>query len=233
PEEKPEVKPEEGNNNNQNNNNNNNNPNNNNNNQQEAKTVVDSFKTIENNQQVILVTSKGYGTNNAQIRTFDKTDGKWKELKNINGKIGKDGFAKQMSEEVTQSPRGKYTIGMAFGRQGNPGTKLKWHDIQPNDVWVDDSKSELYNTLQQKPSNGRWNSAENMNIPAYDYGFVINYNTDRVAGKGSAIFFHVSNTWTAGCTGASKQDVIDILKWIDPAKNPVIIQAPESELGNY
>ena len=203
-------------------------------NTQEPRTVVDNFKTIQNNQQVILVTTNGYGTNNAQIRTFDKNNSKWKEIKNINGKIGRDGFANQMSETVTQSPRGKYGIGMAFGRQGNPGTKLPWHDIQSNDVWVDDSNSELYNTLQKKPAYGRWNSAENMNVSAYDYGFVINYNTDeRTPGAGSAIFFHVSNTWTAGCTGASKQDVIDILRWIDPDKNPVIIQAPESELSNY
>ncbi|MFJ8526748.1 S-layer homology domain-containing protein [Bacillus sp. NPDC094106] len=203
-------------------------------NTQEPRTIVDTFKTIQNNQQVILVTTNGYGTNNAQIRTFDKNNSKWKEIKNINGKIGRDGFANQMSETVTQSPRGKYGIGMAFGRQGNPGTKLPWHDIQSNDVWVDDSNSELYNTLQKKPAYGRWNSAENMNVSAYDYGFVINYNTDeRTPGAGSAIFFHVSNTWTAGCTGASKQDVIDILRWIDPDKNPVIIQAPESELSNY
>lgn len=100
-------------------------------------------------------------------------------------------------------------------------------------MWVDASNSKLYNTLQQKPVNGRWKSAENMNIPAYDYGFVIDYNTERTPGKGSAIFFHVSNTWTAGCTDISKQKVIDILKWLDPAKKPVIIQTPESELVNY
>lgn len=30
-----------------------------------------------------------------------------------------------------------------------------------------------------------------------------------------------------------KQNVIDILRWIDPGKNPVIIQTPENELTNY
>ncbi|PEF45199.1 hypothetical protein CON22_18030 [Bacillus cereus] len=202
-------------------------------NTQEPRTIVDDLKTVRDNKQIILVTSKGYGTNTAQIRTFENYNGKWKQLKDVNGYIGRDGFAENMSESVVKSPRGKYTIGMAFGRYDNPGTKLQYHRIRSNDVWVDDSNSPYYNTLQQTPANGRWRSAEKMNIPAYDYGFVINYNQDRIPGKGSAIFFHVSNMWTAGCTGVTKQNVIDIIKWIDPAKNPVIIQTPENELINY
>lgn len=30
-----------------------------------------------------------------------------------------------------------------------------------------------------------------------------------------------------------KQNIIDILRWIDLKKNPVIIQTPENELTNY
>ncbi|MFD3450337.1 L,D-transpeptidase family protein [Microbacteriaceae bacterium 4G12] len=196
--------------------------------------VADSLKTIGNNQQLVLVTAGSYGTNNATVQTFEKKNDKWVPITGaISGHIGRDGFAYQMSEWVTQSPRGKFTIGTAFGRYGNPGTKLPFHQIQSNDVWVDDSNSEFYNTLQQSPAYGRWNSAENMNISAYNYGFVINYNTERTPGKGSAVFFHVSDSWTAGCTGVSQQNVINILRWLDPNKNPVIIQTPDSELGSY
>lgn len=197
------------------------------------QTIADKMTTLGDAEQLVLVTAEGYGTSYAKITTFEKKDGNWNEIHTMNGRIGKDGFANKMSEEVTQTPRGKYDIGMAFGRKGNPGTKLQWHDIQPNDVWVDDSNSSLYNTLQKKPSNGRWNSAENMNVSAYDYGFVINYNTDRTPGAGSAIFFHVSSAATYGCTGASQQEVINMLKWLDPNKQPVIIQTPVSEIGKY
>ncbi|MYL61400.1 hypothetical protein GLW20_28240, partial [Virgibacillus halodenitrificans] len=76
-------------------------------------------------------------------------------------------------------------------------------------------------------------SAENMDIALYTYGFVINYNTARTPGKGSAIFFHVANGHTLGCTGVSQSHMVSILKWINPAKNPVIIQTPESKLSNY
>jgi L,D-peptidoglycan transpeptidase YkuD (ErfK/YbiS/YcfS/YnhG family) len=72
-----------------------------------------------------------------------------------------------------------------------------------------------------------------MDIPAYDYGFVINYNESRTPGKGSAIFFHVGTNYTAGCTATSKEQVVSILKWLNPEKNPVIIQSPVSELDKY
>lgn len=33
--------------------------------------------------------------------------------------------------------------------------------------------------------------------------------------------------------GGANEAVIDILRWIDPGENPVIIQTPENELMNY
>ncbi|MGG0342608.1 SH3 domain-containing protein [Priestia megaterium] len=197
------------------------------------KLVVDSFKTLGNAQQVILVTADNYDTKSAKIQTFEKVDGKWKQVLTANGVLGQKGFALSKKEGDMESPTGKYTIGTAFGRYANPGTKLPYRKITANDVWVDDSKSSLYNTWQQKPANGRWTSAENMDIPAYDYGFVINYNESRTPGKGSAIFFHVGTNYTAGCTATSKEQVVSILKWLNPEKNPVIIQSPVSELDKY
>nr|WP_308201911.1 SH3 domain-containing protein [Priestia megaterium] len=197
------------------------------------KLVVDSFKTLGNAQQVILVTADNYDTKSAKIQTFEKVDGKWKQVLTANGVLGQKGFALSKKEGDMESPTGKYTIGTGFGRYANPGTKLPYRKITANDVWVDDSKSSLYNTWQQKPANGRWTSAENMDIPAYDYGFVINYNESRTPGKGSAIFFHVGTNYTAGCTATSKEQVVSILKWLNPEKNPVIIQSPVSELDKY
>ncbi|MDI3090820.1 SH3 domain-containing protein [Priestia megaterium] len=197
------------------------------------KLVVDSFKTLGNAQQVILVTADNYDTKSAKIQTFEKADGKWKQVLTANGVLGQKGFALSKKEGDMESPTGKYTIGTAFGRYANPGTKLPYRKITANDVWVDDSKSSLYNTWQQKPANGRWTGAENMDIPAYDYGFVINYNESRTPGKGSAIFFHVGTNYTAGCTATSKEQVVSILKWLNPEKNPVIIQSPVSELDKY
>lgn len=197
--------------------------------------VADQLKTVDGNRQLILVTANGYNTSKATIQTFEKDDsGKWNPVLNVSGFIGKNGFTKDKKEGDGKTPVGKYTIGDAFGQKGNPGTKLSFLNITEDDVWVDDPESPLYNSWQSKSqTQGQWNSAEDMTHRLYTYGFIINYNTNRVPYKGSAIFFHVGSGHTLGCTATSESNVISILKWIHPAKNPVIIQTPVQDLGNY
>lgn len=199
------------------------------------KNDADKLTSVAGNNQLILVTSNGYGTSSATIQTFERdSTGQWKRVLNTSGFIGKNGFAGSKAEGDGKSPTGKYSIGTAFGRSGNPGTNLPFRNISADDVWVDDSNSGLYNSWQsKKETNGQWSSAENMDISLYTYGFVINYNTARTPGKGSAIFFHVASGHTLGCTGVSQGNMVSILKWINPARNPVIIQTPVSELNNY
>ncbi|WP_246206624.1 SH3 domain-containing protein [Virgibacillus ihumii] len=211
-----------------------------NNNSNEPKPTVPNndaqkLNTIDANNQLILVTTNGYGTSSATVQTFERnSQGAWARILSIPGHIGKNGFAVNKVEGDGKSPTGKYSIGFAFGRSGNPGTKLPFRAITSDHVWVNDSNSSLYNTWQSRQeTKQQWNSAENMDIPAYTYGFVINYNTQQTPGAGSAIFFHISNSYTLGCTGVSKNNVVKILQWLDPAKNPVIIQTPESELASY
>jgi len=61
------------------------------------------------------------------------------------------------------------------------------------------------------------------NAPVYDYGAVIAYNTARVPGAGSAIFLHVSDgTSTAGCVALPSARLLEVLRWLDPARNPEI-----------
>ncbi|PFN80611.1 hypothetical protein COJ85_29800 [Bacillus sp. AFS076308] len=201
------------------------------------KNLAERLKTVGSNKQLILVTSNGYNSSNAEIRTFQRNSlGKWVPVLTTTGHIGKYGFATaaNMREGGKRSPIGKYTIGTAFGRYANPGTKIPYRKITSDDVWVDDPTSKLYNTWQSKSkTQGQWTSAENMNIAAYTYGFVINYNTQRTPYKGSAIFFHIGSGYTLGCTATSQANVVSILKWMDPTKIPVIIQTPIQELNKY
>jgi len=65
---------------------------------------------------------------------------------------------------------------------------------------------------------------------------VIDFNTQRTPYKGSAIFFHIapySGRGTAGCVGVGEGDLVKILKWINPSKNPKIIICRDGELGNF
>ena len=201
-----------------------------------STAAVEKLKSLSNNnKQVILVTTNGYNTTKAKIQTFEKnSNGKWKRVLNTTGHIGKNGFADNKKEGDGKTPVGKYTIGHAFGYKGNPGTKLKFRESTKNDVWVDDPNSKYYNTWQKANKKDKdWKSAESMMHRLYTYGFVINYNTEQIPNKGSAIFMHVGSSHTLGCVATSEKNVISMLKWLDPKKNPVIIMTPESGLSKY
>ncbi|MGV8984360.1 L,D-transpeptidase family protein [Clostridium sp.] len=199
-----------------------------------SELLIDKIKGKGNANQAIVVTTSDFGTVNATITTFENVNGTWKQVDSYAGDIGRTGFAYAKSEGDGHSPIGIFSLGTTFGRNSNPGTSMDYKQSTSNDFWVDDVHSPLYNTWQQGPVNGRWNSAEKMYIPQYNYGFVINYNTaERVPAKGSAIFFHVwsgAGNGTAGCISAAEENVIRTLKWLNPSKNPIIIEGPMSEV---
>ena len=61
------------------------------------------------------------------------------------------------------------------------------------------------------------------NTPSYNYGAVIAYNTARTPGLGSAIFLHVSHgSSTAGCVSLPTDQLLAVLRWLDPSRHPLI-----------
>jgi L,D-peptidoglycan transpeptidase YkuD (ErfK/YbiS/YcfS/YnhG family) len=62
-----------------------------------------------------------------------------------------------------------------------------------------------------------------MDVSAYDYGAVIGYNTARTPGLGSAIFLHINiGMPTAGCVTLPADELLEILRWLNPAAAPQI-----------
>jgi len=94
-----------------------------------------------------------------------------------------------------------------------------------NIVWDDDSSSANYNRWIDTNTASAGVSPEPMyNTPSYDYGAVIAYNAARTPGLGSAIFLHVSSGGsTAGCVALPQGQLLDVLRWLDPAQQPRIV----------
>jgi L,D-peptidoglycan transpeptidase YkuD (ErfK/YbiS/YcfS/YnhG family) len=117
-----------------------------------------------------------------------------------------------------KTPYGSYPMRGGFGIYANPGLASSWLRTSWRDVWVDDSRSALYNTHQRLPANGRWASAERMRLsPAYNYAQVIGYNERRTRGRGSAIFLHVDQgRGTAGCVSLPTSSLLAVLRWEKP-----------------
>jgi L,D-peptidoglycan transpeptidase YkuD (ErfK/YbiS/YcfS/YnhG family) len=136
------------------------------------------------------------------------------------GHVGRNGVARPGAkrEGDGKTPYGSYPMRGGFGIYPNPGLSSSWLRTSSRDVWVDDSRSSLYNTHQRTPANGRWVSAEAMRIsPAYNYAQVIGYNERRTRGRGSAIFLHVDQgRGTAGCVSLPTSSLLAVMRWQKP-----------------
>lgn len=200
---------------------------------------VGALKCTKRSGQAVVVAARGYDTSDAFLQTYEKAGSVWKRVTApVPAVVGAAGFAApgEKREGDHKSPSGAFPFGICFGNRPDPGVKLPYRQVDSNSYWVDDPESELYNTFQTGPADGRWNSAENLGLTgkAYDYAAVIGYNAEKpVPGMGSAIFLHIwggPGSVTEGCTAVSEQNLLSVLRWLDPAKNPVIIQGVAGEI---
>lgn len=146
--------------------------------------------------QVLLVVNDKQPDVLATVIAFEEeAPGKWKDVFGpIKATIGEAGFAPIGKKRTgdRRSPSGVFDIRRAFG-YGPEETAIDYIKVTKEDVWVNDPKSHEYNTLVKRRET-KATSFEEMRRDdgLYKYGIVIEYNTEPpVAGRGSAIFFHV------------------------------------------
>lgn len=178
----------------------------------------------------MVVSAGAYGQTTATFTAYQRTTSGWRvAFGPWTSDIGYTGFAApgQKHEGDGHSPSGTYSMGFAFGVQPDPGVHLAYRPVTgPNIVWDDDPSSPLYNQwVDTDTANAGANPEPMDNSPAYDYGAVIDYNMAPVVpGAGSAIFLHVSTGGsTAGCVSLPRAELLDVLRWLDPAQGPTIV----------
>lgn len=173
--------------------------------------------------QILLVESAG---SRATIYLYEKNDlGTFvcDESMTSSGWVGKGGVG-TAAEYKPVTPFGLYPIEEAFYTGNKPSTGLSSFRITPDTYWVDDPSSRFYNQRVVGTANRDWNSAEEMYISDYRYGFVIGYNTRNIVpGAGSAFFFHVYGQPTDGCVGTNEGAVLSILSKLNASKSPRIL----------
>lgn len=184
--------------------------------------------------QIITVSADSRSSTIAVLRTWRHSGSGWVAVgPAVQAHLGSAGVSTQPSESSTATPIGSFTLTQAFGRQGNPGTRLPYVHTTPDDWWISQSGS-LYNTRQHCASDcaftrGDPNEHLYYETPYYNYAAVIDYNTANApggvrAGKGSAFFLHVTDgRATAGCISVPQADLVRILTWLSPAQHPRIL----------
>ena len=177
--------------------------------------------------QLVTVSAKGI---TADIRFFTYENGQWQEWAGMrtSGCVGRNGVTspdyKREGDGCT--PTGLYPVGLGFYIPSMPNSGLDMFQVTQDTYWVDDPNSQYYNQRVEGTENKDWKSAEHMinYTRQYQYGFVVDYNRDPIVkGKGSAIFFHVSTTSTAGCIATSESMVLSYLARLDKTQRPHIL----------
>ena len=158
------------------------------------------------------------------LTAFQRDGQQWKAvLGPTKAKVGELGIGVP-ADGVYRTPEGTFGFDQAFGRQPDPGTKMPYFQATDHDWWDEDADSPTYNTHVRSAQNPS-GITENLydSGPVYDYAVNITVNPQRIPGKVSGIFLHVTDgspTW--GCVAIGRDEMRSVLTWLDPAANPRI-----------
>ena len=205
--------------------------------------------------QLIVVTTRGWDDVPGTLRRFERkgAKGAWAQVgRSVPVAVGRNGLGwgvgvvdlgapagPSKREGDGKAPAGVFTLGTAFGfapRAEASWLRLPYTPLTGAVECVDDTASRRYNLIVARGVGGDvdWNSSEKMrSIEGYRWGLVVRHNAaPPVAGRGSCIFLHV---WagpakgTAGCTAMEEGSLTELLRWLDPRKQPLLVQLPETE----
>lgn len=214
--------------------------------------ATDARAVVEASRQCIVVTTDSWAGSSGTAQWFDRRQhGAWQ----LHGRpapvvVGRRGLAWGLGEMNTfglpgpikhegddTAPAGIFRLGTAFGYAPTAKPlhlRLPYLPLSSNIVAVDDPNSRYYNHLvDTRRVTNDWRSAEKMILAddRYKWGVQVLYNAGGVPGAGSCIFLHVwksSVTPTSGCTAMAEEDLLRLLGWLDPARQPLLSQMPRS-----
>lgn len=142
--------------------------------------------------------------------------------KQFNCSFGRSGVVADKKEGDGATPLGTFPLRRVFYRadqikRSEISTLLPLQALTPEDAWIDDSNSPYYNQYSRLPTpyshEDLWRRDD-----VYNLVVVVGYNDQpAIKGKGSAIFLHIARpnyAPTAGCIAFSKNDLLEILKFI-------------------
>jgi len=203
-------------------------------------------------EQLLVGTAGTWDSSVGQVQRFERTREEWTPvglpMRVLFGKnglawgVGVAGQAEaglQKVEGDRRAPAGVFALGRIFGDATSLPfpSAYPYYQVTPADAWIETPENPLYNQharvdLSNPPG---WFKSEQMkqSDPAHKWKLEIRHNAEHpIPGRGSAIFFHIQrgpNRTSAGCTTMTEPDLLEILRWLDPAANPHYVLLPMSE----
>lgn len=193
--------------------------------------VPEMLPTDKSCNQLVLVKADG---SYVDLVLYEKVGDFWVEKFQTSGRCGTNGISNNKIDGDSCTPAGEFPLNFCLGIS-KPETKMSFEWVDANTVWVDDSSSRYYNTIQQ--GGGDWASSEYIygayfNNNTHNYLINIAFNGDGLtpgsatAGRGSVITIcgkYGTLDSTQGCIDIGPQDMLTLLSYLDSNQNPRII----------
>jgi L,D-peptidoglycan transpeptidase YkuD (ErfK/YbiS/YcfS/YnhG family) len=158
--------------------------------------------------------------------------------------LAKEGPVK--AEGDGRAPAGLFKIGSLFSEDPLPNAKAKVEQIDDSMYCEDQVASEQYNLLAKlNAEQAKQCRDDKSKCPAellhrtdgvYKRLFWIHHNDAPVAkGAGSCIFLHLDHVKrepTAGCTTVASAAMDQLIEWLDPAAQPLLLQLPREQISS-
>ncbi len=153
------------------------------------------------------------------------------------------GSAPDKVEGDRRAPAGLFPLETVYAYDAiwRKRTAMPFVEVGPNDLFVEDPTSPLYNThvrLTHAPSTA-WEKQQQMEQgdEAHRLKVFVGHNSHPpVPGRGSAIYLHVwrkdGASPTAGCTAMSFDNLSAVVRWIKPSASPVYVLLPKRVYPN-
>jgi L,D-peptidoglycan transpeptidase YkuD (ErfK/YbiS/YcfS/YnhG family) len=197
--------------------------------------------------QVVIATTRSWTGTLASLEAFEQGPGGWsRALEPTTARIGRLGLipASRRRQGSGTTPAGTFGLTTAFGLAPDPGSRLPYTHVTCEDTWwVGDPTSRHYNTPRsaeqggfRRIEHGRHASERIAAHPVeYRHAVVIDFNRPNpVHSRGSGIFLRggVGHA-TDGGLALEPDELVRLLRWLDPASQPVIVIAPERVIADF
>jgi D-aminopeptidase len=203
--------------------------------------------------QMVLSVSAGWDVTRAILQAYERAtrDAPWMPVgAPIEASLGRAGLAwgrglhppdlpgPQKREGDGRSPAGVFDLRLVtgYGKTAPPGTRMPYREAMATLRCVDDPQSIHYNRLADEGKTRKdWSSAEDMRRKDELYRFVVwvgHNDAPVVPGDGSCIFLHLRpdpGYASSGCTAFELEPMEWLVRWLDAAAHPVLVQLPDAE----
>lgn len=207
---------------------------------------------LDHVRQLVVSIAPDWDSKGGMLQRYERTGRKWRAvgapwpvlfgrggLAWGRGVLGQDETGRAKVEKDWRAPAGIFRIGKIYthDRALPDGADYPFHTVTAADAWVDDVKSPDYNrhVLVDPKDPPPWFAKQRMRVGDFAYRWLveIRHNADPpVAGRGSAIFFHIRRgprKPSAGCTTMAESDLVTLIKWLRTEANPHYVLLPQAE----